>query len=313
LYDDKLFLDLLPASVLTGKFADYAPTARLEKLSHKREYYGFLASERLQRPLNLNFETNRVTQAELDAMLTTPGVQRAREFYALGEQQLARYEWEHLIRISNERERSLLAHLAYTWQWHHPAIRAAYRSDAYNNLEIRFPTAYEPVVNKYATNTGLDEDWVFSLIRQESAFMPEARSPVGAMGMMQIMPGTAKQLSRQLGISTPSTRDMLSAETNVKLGTFYMSQLQKQFAGNIILATAAYNAGPHRANAWQPEYIPVSGDIWVETIPFRETRDYVKNILTYQAIYRHHLGKKVELSHALKLIPAKKMQATVMR
>ena len=133
------------------------------------------------------------------------------------------------------------------------------------------------------------------------------------MGMMQIMPRTAKQLSRELGIPTPTTREMLTPETNVQLGTHYMQQLQKRFNGNIILATAAYNAGPHRANAWQPEYLPVSGDIWVETIPFSETRDYVKNILTYQAIYRHHLGKEVKLSNALKLIPAKKMHATVMR
>lgn len=313
LYDKNHTLDLLPASVIEQKFLDHRPTERLEQLSQERNFYGFLASERLHKPLNLNIEPTQVTEEELTRMIALPAVQRARELHLMGEVPLARSEWEHLIRRSSESERSTLAHLAFIWGWHHPAIRAAYQSDAYNNLEIRFPTAYENVVNKYASSSGLDEDWVYSLIRQESAFMPQARSSVGAMGMMQIMPRTAKQLSRSLGMTTPSTRDMLTPETNVRLGTHYMSQLQRQFKGNIILATAAYNAGPHRANAWQPKYLPVRGDIWVETIPFHETRNYVKNILTYQAIYRHHLGKDVRLSDALKLIPAKKMQATAMR
>ena len=313
LYSKDRFTDLLPDSVVQNKFAMYNPEARLQKLSGKRNYYGFLASERLNRPLDLNIEPTQVREEALNAMIAQPAVQRTRELHLIGEIPEARPEWEHLVRRSNEQERSILAHLAYMWGWHHPAIRAAYQSDAYNNLEIRFPTAYKSVVDKYATRTGLEEDWVFSLIRQESAFMPQARSAVGAMGMMQIMPRTAKQLSRELGIPTPTTREMLTPETNVQLGTHYMQQLQKRFNGNIILATAAYNAGPHRANAWQPEYLPVSGDIWVETIPFSETRDYVKNILTYQAIYRHHLGKEVKLSNALKMIPAKKMHATVMR
>ena len=313
LYNKDQFMDLLPESVVKDKFTHYDPVARLEKLSEQRNFYGFLASERLNKPLNLNIEPTQVREEDLNAMIALPAVQRTRELYAIDDLQLARSEWEHLIRRTNEQERSVLAHLAYIWGWHHPAIRAAYQSDAYNNLEIRFPTAYETTVSKYASNSGLDQDWVFSLIRQESAFMPQARSSVGAMGMMQIMPRTAKQLSRSIGIPTPSTRDMLTPETNIKLGTHYMSQLQQQFNGNIILATAAYNAGPHRANAWQPTYLPVSGDIWVETIPFKETRNYVKNILTYQAIYRHHLGKEVKLSQALKLIPAKKMQVTVMR
>ncbi|MEE2729324.1 MAG: transglycosylase SLT domain-containing protein [Pseudomonadota bacterium] len=313
LYDERQFMDLLPESVVKTKFTQYDPQARLEQLSEQRNFYGFLASERLKKPLNLNIEPTQVREEDLNAMIALPAVQRTRELYAMDDLPLARSEWEYLIRRSNEQERSVLAHLAYIWGWHHPAIRAAYQSDAYNNLEIRFPTAFETVVNKYASSSGLDKDWVYSLIRQESAFMPQARSSVGAMGMMQIMPRTAKQLSQSIGIPTPSTRDMLTPETNIKLGTHYMSQLQQQFKGNIILATAAYNAGPHRANAWQPTYLPVSGDIWVETIPFKETRNYVKNILTYQAIYRHHLGQEVKLSDALKLIPAKKMQATVMR
>ncbi|RLP53568.1 MAG: hypothetical protein D6160_14525 [Ketobacter sp.] len=310
LYSKQDFLQLLPRSVVQKKFVDYQPINRLKKLSSERDYYGFLASERLHKPLNLNNVETPVSEENLNKMLDHPGVQRVRELHIMKLDYVARAEWEYLIRQFNEQDRSTLAHLAYIWGWHNPAIRAAYRSESYNNLEIRFPIAYQPQVNKYAEKAGLDTTWVYSLIRQESAFMPAARSAVGAMGMMQIMPGTAKQISNSIGISTPSTREMLTAESNIHLGTVYMSQLLKEFKGNLILATAAYNAGPHRARAWQPKYIPVSGDIWVETIPFHETRGYVKNILTYQAIYRHHLGEQVRLSSALHLIPPKKGQAT---
>ena len=310
LYNKQDFLQLLPQSVVRKKFVDYEPIDRLKKLSGERDYYGFLASQRLNRPLNLNNVENAVNEDDLNRMLDVPAVQRVREFYDMNLDYVARAEWEYLIRQFDEQQRSTLAHLAYVWGWHNPAIRAAYRSEAYNNLEIRFPVAYQPEVNKYAEKVGLDTTWVYSLIRQESAFMPSAQSSVGAMGMMQIMPRTAKEISNSIGISTPSTREMLTAESNIRLGTVYMSQLLNEFKGNQILATAAYNAGPHRARAWQPKYLPVSGDIWVETIPFNETRDYVKNILTYQAIYRHHLGEQVKLSSALQLIPPKKAQVT---
>ncbi|HVL00575.1 MAG TPA: lytic transglycosylase domain-containing protein, partial [Dongiaceae bacterium] len=160
-------------------------------------------------------------------------------------------------------------------------------------------------VLKHAATQGLDPDWVYSVIRQESAFMPAAKSPVGALGIMQIMPGTAKLLSRSMRIPTPNQQQLLDPSRNIQMGTYFLKQLSDQFDGNIVLATAAYNAGPGRARAWQPEMKAVSGDIWIETIPFKETRDYVKNIVTYQAIYRHLLGRDVTLSRSVAAIPPK--------
>ncbi len=302
------FMELLPQSVIVKKFLTFEPEQTFQQLAQSRNYYGFLSSERLNQPLNLNIETTQVREEDLNRITQLPAVQRARELFLMGEINSSRSEWQYLVRRSNEYDRSVLAHLAYIWGWHHPAIIAAYQSDAYNNLEIRFPTAYQGLISKHAQKSGLELDWVYSLIRQESAFMYNASSAVGAVGMMQIMPRTAKQLSRNLGIANPGKYGLLKPDANVRLGTHYMSQLLKQFDGNIILATAAYNAGPHRAKAWRPKHLPVSGDIWVETIPFSETRDYVKNILTYQAIYRHHLGKEVKLSSALKAIHPKFMQ-----
>jgi soluble lytic murein transglycosylase len=146
-------------------------------------------------------------------------------------------------------------------------------------------------------------DWTFALIRQESAFMHDARSPVGAMGLMQLMPGTAKLVTRKAGEKYPGNRAMLEARTNIRIGTRYMASLFEQFDGNLLLATAGYNAGPHRSLSWQHPTQTIPGDLWVETIPIEETRDYVKNIMTYQAIYRWHLGQAPRLSSSLEQVP----------
>lgn len=311
LYQEGDLFELLPRSVVEQKFAQRkTSTSLLKDLAKNRHYYGFLASERLQQPLSLNMEMTPVNEQDISRVTQLPGVQRARELHLLDSKKLSRYEWQHLVRRSDEKDRAALAQLAHLWGWHNPAIVAAYQSNAFNDLSIRFPVAYQSVIQKHAGSKGLDLDWVYSLIRQESAFLYSARSAVGAMGMMQIMPATARQISREMGIRNPSTKQMLTPDANVRLGTYYMSQLLEEFSGNMILATAAYNAGPHRARAWRPKTLPVSGDIWVETIPFHETRDYVKNILTYQAIYRHHLGKPAKLSNALRVIHPEPMQVS---
>ena len=303
--EDKTLL-LMPASVLAEKFQPpQDPMQRLESLAQQRDFYGFLASESLRRPLALNQQVRPKISNNLHRIASLDAVQRAKEFYWHGDAGLATLEWNGLVRSLDADQRSDLAQLANLWGWYQPAIVAAYRSDAYNDLAIRFPMAYSPLVAKHAATAGVDVDWVYSVIRQESAFLPHARSPVGAMGMMQLMPNTARQVSKELGLPVANKKALLTPDLNVKLGTSYMSQLLAQFNGNIILATAAYNAGPHRAEAWQPDYLPVRGDLWIETIPFHETRDYVKKILTYQAIYRSHMGLEAQLSEALNYIPPK--------
>lgn len=310
LYSKKDFFMLLPESVLTQHFNDPAPDIQLKTLAKERNYYGFLSAELLRQPLNLNLYTTQVTEEDLREMASRPSIQRARELFLMDEIYASRLEWHYSINRMSEKDRSVAAHLAYLWDWNNAAILAAARSDAYDNLEIRFPLAHKNTVIKHAQSNGIDPDWVYSVIRQESAFLPMARSPVGALGMMQIMPATARQLAREMRIAVPSQNDLLRPEANIRMGTFYLKQLADQFNGNIILATASYNAGPHRAKAWQPKYASMEGDIWVETIPFKETREYVKNILTYQAIYRHHLGEEVALTTALASIPARQTTAT---
>lgn len=313
LYNPQDFFLLLPESIVHRYFAYANPTATLQTLSQERHYYGFLSSELLRKPLNLNAKSMPITKKQLLEMASRPAIQRARELYLQGEIMQSRIEWHYTINRMHEEDRAVAAQLAHLWHWNHAAIIAAARSSAFDDLDIRFPTAHHASVVRHTNSAGIEPDWVYAVIRQESAFLSTARSPVGAQGLMQIMPGTARQLARDMRIAVPSPQQMLEPDINIRMGTFYLKQLLERFDGNIILATAAYNAGPHRAKAWQPRYTAMEGDIWVDTIPFKETREYVKNILTYQAIYRHHLGREVALTSALASIPAYQPDATVQR
>ncbi|MFO6379545.1 lytic transglycosylase domain-containing protein, partial [Pseudomonas aeruginosa] len=132
--------------------------------------------------------------------------------------------------------------------------------------------------------------WIFAITRQESAFMSDARSGVGATGLMQLMPGTAKETSRKFGIPLASTQQLIVPDVNIRLGAAYLSQVHGQFNGNRVLASAAYNAGPGRVRQWLKDTRHLAFDVWIETIPFDETRQYVQNVLSYAVIYGQKLN-----------------------
>ena len=303
------FFELLPNYSLTLLDNGLTPRELMESLTNERSFYGFIASELSDRPLPLNHQQSKITQQELDAILQHPGIMRARELYLLQENTSAYREWYHAIQSMTAEERGAAAHVAHLWGWHFQAIIAASRSSIRDNLELRFPKAYYETVSNFAQSRGLASEWIYSLIRQESAFFPQAKSGVGALGIMQIMPSTARQVSRQSGIKLKNKYQLLDPYQNIEIGTAYLDQLLNRFDGNMVLATAAYNAGPRRAERWQPESQPMDGDIWIETIPINETRNYVKNIFTYQAIYRHNLGLEAKLSDSLRVIQPKRDRA----
>ena len=301
-------LDFELVTSATHKTNSYLNKAKriYESISTDRNYYSFLASERLQKPLSLNAMTPSFHDSELATIESKRGIQRARELYILGRLADARSEWYFTIQNFEASEKSTAAKLAELWGWHNQAILTASSSSHLDNLDLRFPRAYHDTIAYYARKLGLNSAWVFSVIRQESAFMPDARSPAGALGMMQLMPATAKQTTRKLGLRYKGEQSLLDPRRNIKVGTAYLSELVKKFNGNIVLATAAYNAGPHRVKRWRPTDQVIKGDIWIETIPFSETRNYVQNIMTYQAIYRYQLGQAPKLSQSLSYIYPKK-------
>ena len=155
----------------------------------------------------------------------------------------------------------------------------------YSDLKLRFPLDYESEIKHIAHNKQLDPAHVYAVIRQESAFNKDARSPAGAMGLMQLMPKTGLATARKYNIPLGNTRLLYQPDKNIAIGSAYLQQVMEQYDKNIVLASAAYNAGPHRVDRWLPENDEQAADSWIALIPYRETRTYVQRILAYIAIY----------------------------
>lgn len=261
----------------------YQPVAR------ERDFYGFLSADRLQVPYQLNHKPLALDPAVIRKVRNTAGIRRALELHARGRVGDARREWYHVSQLFDRDELVAQARIAYEMGWYFPAIRSISRAQYWDDLDIRFPMAHRNSLTRAARTRGLHPSWVFAITRQESAFMSDARSGVGAGGLMQLMPGTAKETARRFGIPLRSPRQVLEPDTNIQLGAAYLSQVHAQFNGNRILASAAYNAGPGRVRQWLRGADHLAFDVWVETIPFDETRQYVQNVLSYSVIYGHKL------------------------
>lgn len=294
---------------------EYRPTTTRDlflSIANERSFYGFLACTQLQLPLPINDRVRPVSNAELVAFEQYPAVRRARELYLLGKTWESRSEWNFAVKVMSADQRGLAAALADSWGWYNQAAMTAQNSTQKDNLALRFPRPYVDTVKAHALTQGVGADWVYGVIRQESAFLPEVKSPAGAIGMMQLMPATAKLVAKGLGINHDPNK-LTDVSYNVRLGSAYLKEMLEFFDGNTVLATAAYNAGPGRVKKWQPENDSVAGDVWVETIPIQETRDYVKAVTTFQAIYRHRLGLDPKMTPSIALIAPRGASATVAR
>ncbi|NBB12197.1 transglycosylase SLT domain-containing protein [Pseudomonas sp. SLFW] len=264
--------------------------AMYKAVAKERDFYGFLAADRTQTPYMLNNKPLPLTQATLNKVRNTAGVRRALEFYQRGEVVNGRREWYHVTRHFSRDEMVAQAKLAYDMGWYFPAIRTISQAQYWDDLDIRFPMAHRDTLVREAQVRGLHASWVFAITRQESAFMDDARSGVGASGLMQLMPATAKETARKFSIPLASPAQVLDPDTNIQLGAAYLSQIHGQFNGNRVLASAAYNAGPGRVRQWLKGANHLAFDVWVESIPFDETRQYVQNVLSYAVIYGQKLN-----------------------
>jgi soluble lytic murein transglycosylase len=262
----------------------YAPVAK------ERDFYGFLSADRIQAPYKLNHQPLNLPPKVMQKVRNTAGIRRALEFHARGQIVDGRREWYHVSRLFDRDELVAQAQLAYEKGWYFPAIRTISQAQYWDDLDIRFPMAHRGTLVKAARAREIHPSWAFAITRQESAFMADARSHVGATGLMQLMPATAKETARRFGIPLSSTQQVLNPDVNIQLGTAYLSQIYNQFNGNRVLASAAYNAGPGRVRQWLRNAEHLSFDVWVENIPFDETRQYVQNVLTYSVIYGQKLN-----------------------
>ena len=267
-----------------------------EALAGERSYHGFLAADFLDRPYRFAHAPMPVDDADLDRLQRQqPAFVRARELRRADLIYDARREWAYAIRNLDTHGLEAAAALAHRWGWHDRAIITAARSSHQDDLNVRFPVLYEREIAKTAAQLDLDPAWIMGVMRQESAFMVDARSPAGALGLMQLMPATGSQMAKLLKLPAPSRAALLQADANIRLGGNYLRHVLDDL-GNKVLATAAYNAGPYRVRSWLPE-TTVPAELWVDTIPFTETRGYVRGVLAFTTVYDARLERPVTPLH----------------
>lgn len=259
-------------------------------LSGQRHYYGFLASFHSNTKMNMHHndyfdddeliapyqdEINEINQLYLEKKVS----------------KASRLNYQLMKKLSVD-ERYQLAREYADWDWHEKALLLSNIEKYKDDLRLRFPLAHLNVVKQTAKKHQLDKSFIYAVIRQESTFRPKVKSRAGALGLMQIIPRTARRMARQYKIPLKHMKQLYQPTTNVRIGTAYLQHLAKRFDSHPVLMAAAYNAGPTQVSDWLTELPKHSCDIWIEALPFKETRNYLKNIVSFYAVYQYRLNKK---------------------
>ena len=281
----------LQARALDATGAGDQARALYAGLAGERSYYGFLAADHLGQDYAIHHAGLQATKAEVDGVANRRSVRVARELFEIGTVIPARRQWEWAIRDLDDRELQVAALLASQWGWHDRALITVRRSTHHDDLDILYPILYREHVDYNAQLERIDPEWIYGVVRQESAFISDARSSAGALGLMQLMPYTGREVSRRLKLNVRNRHQILDIGNNIRLGSNYLKTVLEKNDGNVVLATASYNAGPRRVREWLPAEGALDADVWIESIPFNETRNYVKNVLGFTTIYDHRLGQ----------------------
>jgi len=267
-------------------------------------FYGLLAAEELGAMAGIPEPFHVASEASVTAAGAVAGLVRALELYRLDLRTEATREWVFTIRGMDDTQLLAAAEVARRAGIFDRAINTADRTLSAHNYKVRFLAPFKDVFQEHARVFGLEEAWVFGLVRQESRFIVNAKSSVGASGLMQLMPATASWVAKKNGVRNYSPARVTEVPINVALGTGYL-RLVLDDLGHPVLASAAYNAGPGRARRWRADQ-PLEGAIYAETIPFNETRDYVKKVMSNTMYYAQIFGGKlVPLKDRLGRIPAR--------
>jgi len=269
-----------------------AAQVQYARIADRFEFYGKLAAEELGRPIVLPPAAAPVSAEELAPMQANDGFQRALKFYQLGLRIEGHREWNWQLGVANDggrmTDRQMLAAAEYARRNGviDRMISTSERTREEFDFAQRFPSPYRGALETHARSAGLEPTWVYGLIRQESRFIEDIRSSAGASGLMQLMPATARWVARKVGMSDYSAARVTEVDVNLRLGTTYLKMVLDDLDGHPALATAAYNAGPGRPRAWRAA-LPgaVEGAVFAETIPFNETRDYVKKVMSNAVYY----------------------------
>ena len=277
----------------------------LADLAAERSYYGFLAADELGLEYALDdneFQADEIVVAEL---VQRPALIRAHELFRVGLDGRGRSEWDAAIAYLTPEEKMQAAILAGRWNWHSRAISTSASVGQFDDLSLRYPLPYRGLFQQYAETASIAPTWAYGIARSESLFMRDARSSAGAIGLMQLMPTTGKIVAKELNLPYTGLNTLTDPQNNIRLGTTYLGQMARRYGGNRVLATAAYNAGPHRVDRWLPSTGNQDARVWIENIPFNETRQYVKRVMAAETIFHWRMtGETRRMSDELLLIDA---------
>ena len=265
----------------------------LRNLGKERSYYGFLAADELGEQYAIDHAELAADESAIELIASRPEMIRARELFLVGLDGRGRSEWDAVVRHFSATEKRQAAILADRWGWHSRAIATAASLGEYDDLLIRYPLPFKSEFEASSTKASISPTWAYGIARSESLFMRDVRSSAGAIGLMQLMPATGRSVAKALRLRYTGLTTLTDPGKNIRLGTGYLSQMEERYGGNLVLATAAYNAGPHRVDRWLPESGSIDARVWIENIPFNETRKYVKRVLAAQAIFHWRMTGKI--------------------
>lgn len=275
-------------------------TTIFRQLAQQRHYYGFLASQRLHLPMQINDKRLDYINDEQQQINRYLGMQRARALFSLNRRADAIGELNFLEKYLTDRQKYIVAKTVAEWGWFEQALVIAHDSHFDDDISLRFPLNYQDSILASAKKNYLDPAIIYAVIRQESSFMQHSHSSAGAIGLMQLMPQTAAFIAKEAHEKINNREQLFNPELNIRLGSFYLKKMRDKYKNRPILFLAAYNAGYPQANYWQRTRQTDQIDIWIETLPWAETRDYIKNVIAYYVIYQYRLGVQPNIDYFFK-------------
>ncbi|WP_413787028.1 transglycosylase SLT domain-containing protein [Psychrobacter sp. NG27] len=283
-----------------------------QNIAKSNDYYGLMAKDKIGQRFDARqlggSNLPNVSTADRARVMQDGNFARAFALYnSDASRAYANREWNWAVKQARDkRDDNLIiaaARQAYDMGWLDRAIYAVDNTDRVDSVALSHPMPHQDAVVRYSQSAGIDPAWAYGIMRQESRFVTSARSNVGASGLMQVMPDTAKYIARNLG-ETYSASRANTGDTNIRYGTWYMGDILGKLNRQPVVATAGYNAGPNNAKRWQPVYGSLEADQYVESIAFPETRNYVKHVMENATIYSSLLGAHQPISQRMGTVPA---------
>ncbi len=254
-------------------------------VAQEANFHGFLAADWINQPYSICSSALSATSDDEKIVRDNASLQRAFEFFALDRLSEARHEWDFALAKLDPRDRRLAADLASKLGWYDRAVYSLNQGDDLHLYDLRFPLARRDQIERDARAAGIDPAWAYAIIRAESAWTADAHSGADAYGLMQLLPGTAKQLAKAEKVAFSGAANLFDPDLNIRLGTRYLSDMAMRYDGSAWLASAAYNAGVDPVGRWVNARDSLEPDFFIETIPYKETREYVARVLAFSVIY----------------------------